>query len=205
MGKQNLTPYLFALVSTALLGCSFSYSFSTDGAPVQLSNSPLVVVDMYSGRGDNPTWPLSQANVQALARTLTTLSSIACPEPPGNLGYRGFLVHLPPGAIPGATAVQAFRGTIWLGDWPLGASVKGCLSDASRQIERILLDSGRPHLDSDIYDFLKKEISPSSTTASAPSSVHDTTFGQSANCSGPAPCELCIAARARTSPVKPSV
>lgn len=166
MGKLNIGPYLFALLSTALLACSFSYSFSTDGAPIQLSNSPLVVVDMYSGRDDNPTWPLSQGNMEALARTLTTLSSVACPELPGNLGYRGFHVRLTSGTIPGTTAVLAFRGTIWLGDWPLDGIVKGCLSDPSRQVERMLLESGHPHLDPALYQLLKKEISDGPTAGS---------------------------------------
>lgn len=167
--KLHSIARIFAISATcaALLACSFSYSFSTGGAPILESVNSLVVVDIYSGRADNPNWPLMQGDVRALARSIPPLFPITCPEPPGNLGYRGFLVRLPGGTIPGASAFQAFRGTIWLGDWPISGRVKSCRSDPSRQVERLLLESGRSHLDPAIYDLLKKEIRPASTAISA--------------------------------------
>lgn len=100
-----------------------------------------VELDIFSGR-PNPHWNLTTAQQTELQTALAALpvTGSAVPENDG-LGYRGFRVSDPANT---GRCIVAYAGyvTVSQGGW------NEARKDEARTIERWLLDSGAPYLDS---------------------------------------------------------
>ena len=112
-----------------------------------------VEVDLYSGR-PNPAWHLTAAETQSLLERCDASPSlpktVAGAHTPEGLGYRGLKVDLLRG-----DRIQ----TLSVGDGKVVIEVpSSCqqyqLQDPERQLERWLLQTGREHLDPDLYQYL---------------------------------------------------
>jgi hypothetical protein len=55
-----------------------------------------VELDIFSGR-ENPSWTLAGEAARTLVQKLSELSSGPVSPEPANLGYRGFVLHVPEG------------------------------------------------------------------------------------------------------------
>lgn len=106
--------------------------------PAPASSPPeevRVVLGIYSGRPD-PEWTLTGSEVVALDRTIAALPDASGTPQAGGLGYHGFTV-----TRPGSTIV-AYLGTLA----PPGNGPRAFKLDRGLVVERLLLESGRPHL-----------------------------------------------------------
>jgi hypothetical protein len=101
-----------------------------------------VELDIFSGR-PNPRWSLSPQECTTLQERLAGLppTTKAATEPPG-LGYRGLIVHRTDGP-----KVKVY-----------GGHAAARQSDAGRQLERWLLETGRAHLEPAIFDLVLGEL-----------------------------------------------
>jgi hypothetical protein len=110
-----------------------------------------VELDIFSGM-PNPTWILTNAEADTLVKQLAALPRTSAREPAGNLGYRGFIVRVTQGADTQLIRIQT--GTVQI--------TKGVTSlyarDANRALERWLLNTGKPHLKSDIVKIVEHEV-----------------------------------------------
>jgi len=110
---------------------------SGTGAPATAGPAGPVVVTLglYSGRAD-PWWTLTEQEVVALDAALAALPRAVGTPPVGSLGYHGFAIARPDG-----TAV-AYEGTVA----PPGDGERAYVADPARTIERLLLETARPHV-----------------------------------------------------------
>lgn len=104
----------------------------SDGVP---TGEVRVVLGIYSGRPD-PEWTLTGAEVAALDRAIAALPDASGTPQAGDLGYHGFTV-----TRPGSTFV-AYLGTVA----PAGNGPRAFKLDRGLVVERLLLETGRPHL-----------------------------------------------------------
>jgi hypothetical protein len=109
-----------------------------------------VELDIFSGM-PNPTWVLSDAEAASFARRLARLPRASAAEPPGHLGYRGFIVRTTAGA-----RTQEIR--IWAGGVHASNGATPHASDADRELEQWLLRSGRPHLNDELLAAVEREL-----------------------------------------------
>jgi hypothetical protein len=98
-----------------------------------------VTLGLYSGRPD-PSWTLTDREVAALDAALDALPSAVGNPPTGGLGYHGFTIDRP--GEPAWGLVVAYRGAVA----PPGDAPRGFLVDPARTIERLLLETARPHV-----------------------------------------------------------
>jgi hypothetical protein len=134
----RLTVGLVALL--LLVGCGDAAT-ATPGSPT--TNPPgshaagpvRVTLGIYSGRAD-PTWTLADADAAALDVALASLSGVVGTPPVGGLGYHGFTIEGPEGTV------IAFDGAVA----PAGDGDRAYLADPGRTIERLLLETARPHV-----------------------------------------------------------
>ncbi len=136
---------MLLLVAWLLVGC----------ANVITPAQAAVTVDLFSGRPDNPTWSLAPDEVADLSSRLDNLSSSQQKhDQPGNLGYRGIHLEL---LRPGAEAEE--RWFIYDGlaerEMPEGSR---SFADPYRKLERWLLATGRPHVNSELYAAIEAEF-----------------------------------------------
>jgi hypothetical protein len=116
--------------TTASPGPSASNPPGTGAAgPVQ------VTLGIYSGRAD-PTWTLTDAEAASLGAALAKLAGVVGLPPVGGLGYHGFTIERPDGTV------VAFNGAVA----PPGDRARAYLADPARTIERLLLETARPHV-----------------------------------------------------------
>jgi hypothetical protein len=109
-----------------------------------------VELDVYSG-APNPTWSLSAAEADSFVQQLAALPQ-ASPRPlSGRLGYRGFIVQCAQGTE--AWSVRLQNGLVHIERGPTTYA-----SDGQRRLERWLLNTGRPHLRPDLFEFVDKEL-----------------------------------------------
>ena len=94
-----------------------------------------VTLGLYSGVPD-PAWTLTAAQANELAAALAGLTRIEGPAPTGGLGYHGFTISSPDGTL------VAYDGTVVSAD----SEPPYVLDDPDRTIERLLLDTARPHV-----------------------------------------------------------
>jgi hypothetical protein len=145
VGRLWLVP---ALILLSIGGCGAS------GSQEAARLSPAdVVLDVYSGR-PNPTWRLAPAGTQALAAQVAALPAtepVSLPEP---LGYRGFGVWWIELESESTVHVDAFRGVVveYAGDAVIYRA------DPQRQVERWLLERGRPYLQAPVYQAVLAEL-----------------------------------------------
>lgn len=112
-------------------------------------NTTRIELDIFSGR-PNPTWRMSRADTQTLARMVETLSRSEPKTLFDGLGYRGFIVTSPT-PIAGATTITVQNEIVKL-------SADNFRLDPKRTIERWLLTKAEPELPNDVYELAKKEI-----------------------------------------------
>ncbi len=94
-----------------------------------------VTLGLYSGRPD-PAWTLTNAEAAALDVALAGLAAKVGEPPAGGLGYHGFTIERPDGTL------VAFGGAVA----PPGSGGRAYRDDPGRTIERLLLETARPHV-----------------------------------------------------------
>ena len=100
----------------------------------------------------NPTWSLTPAATRRLVQELAALPRVPAKEWRGNLGYRGFILRI--GQVPDAQLAQLQAGTVRISAH--GTSVYA--QDKDRNLERWLLETGRPHLKAEIAQMVAREL-----------------------------------------------
>jgi hypothetical protein len=110
-----------------------------------------VELDVFSGI-PNPSWALTADQAQTLARQLAALRPSASRELSGHLGYRGFVVQIKTGASTRRICVQ--RGIVQSAE----GSSEVYTADETRALERWLLETGRPHVKSELIQHAEREL-----------------------------------------------
>jgi hypothetical protein len=100
----------------------------------------------------NPAWVLTDAQADSFVNQIAALPQAPATELSGNLGYRGFIVQVTQGAETQLIYVQADTVHISKG------AAKTYAKDGSRALERWLLNTGKPHLKSEIFQMVEREI-----------------------------------------------
>jgi len=109
-----------------------------------------VEFDIFSGM-PNPTWILTDAEADSFEKRLAALGPSASSEPLGNLGYRGFIVQCTQAANLRLIRVQKGIVKISEGETDVYAS------DTDRELERWLLNTGKLHLDDELFQIAERE------------------------------------------------
>jgi hypothetical protein len=110
-----------------------------------------VELDIFSGN-PNPTWILSPEEGALFVQRLATLPPAPAKALSTHLGYRGFIVQVAKGTEQSLVHIQNGTVQILVGD------TKVYYSDRNRDLERWLLNSGKPSLKSDIFKIVEKEF-----------------------------------------------
>jgi hypothetical protein len=119
-------------------------------------NSAQVEVDVFSGR-PNPVWTLTAAEAQAFVQRFAALPSL-----PGNggsaeqdqgLGYRGLKVNLLSEGRKRRVSIGHGKVVVEEPD----SQKPRQLQDPERRLEQWLLQTGREHLDPDLFHHLLDE------------------------------------------------
>jgi hypothetical protein len=110
-----------------------------------------VELDIFSGM-PNPTWVLTNAEADSFMKQLAALSPTSARELSGNLGYRGFIVRVMQGADTQLIRVQF--GTVHLS----GDTTNVYTYDKDRELERWLLNTGKPHLKDELFHIAEREF-----------------------------------------------
>jgi hypothetical protein len=109
-----------------------------------------VELDIFSGM-PNPTWVLMDAEAESFAQRLAQLPETSAGEPPGHLGYRGFIVRVTEGAR--TQVIRIWAGAVHVSN---GATIRA--ADQDRELERWLLNTGRPHLKEELLEAVEREF-----------------------------------------------
>jgi hypothetical protein len=110
-----------------------------------------VELDIFSGM-PNPTWILTGAEGDYFVKQLAELPRTSARELSGNLGYRGFIVQCTQ-----ATNTQLIRiqtGTVHI----TKGATKVYGYDEDRELERWLLNTGKPHLKNELFQMAEREF-----------------------------------------------
>jgi hypothetical protein len=110
-----------------------------------------VELDIFSGR-PNPKWILTDAEAASFASTLQALPRISGGQPPGNLGYRGFLVLMTQGTD--SQLFRVHRGIVYR----LHGNHDAEAQDANRQLERWLLNGAKGHVENDLLLVVERDF-----------------------------------------------
>jgi len=110
-----------------------------------------VELDIFSGM-PNPTWVLTSVQAESFVKQLATLSRTSARELSGNLGYRGFIVRVTQGADTQLIHIQT--GTVHLSE----GAANLYAADKDRELERWLLDTGKPHLKNEVFQLAEREL-----------------------------------------------
>jgi hypothetical protein len=110
-----------------------------------------VELDIFSGM-PNPAWVLTDAEADSFVRKLAALSQASATELSGNLGYRGFIVQVTEGANSSLIRIQNGKVHISKGATNLYAY------DKDRELERWLLNTGKPHLKNELFEIAEREF-----------------------------------------------
>jgi hypothetical protein len=103
-----------------------------------------VELDIFSGM-PNPTWTLTNDEADSFVKQLDALRRASARELSGNLGYRGFIVQCKQGANTQLIRIQ--NGTVHMTKGGMNVYVY----DEDRELERWLLNTGRPHLKNGLF------------------------------------------------------
>ena len=124
---------------------------TADQPPAPESN---VELDVFSGV-PNPTWKLSESEAASLAQLLTHLEATQSPgQRFDGLGYRGFIVHLVAPQSLAISKMHIFGSTV-----EIATGVETSFyQDPQRQVERWLLETGKPYFSDELYKELSNEI-----------------------------------------------
>jgi hypothetical protein len=110
-----------------------------------------VELDIFSGN-PNPAWTLSDADSAQFLEKLATLPAASPAEFDTNLGYRGFIVRIANATESSVVRIQ--RGMVHV----LRAGKDLYYSGAQRDLERWLLRTGQPFLDSTIFGIVETAL-----------------------------------------------
>jgi len=110
-----------------------------------------VELDIFSGM-PNPTWLLTNSEADRFTKQLAALPPAQARELSGHLGYRGFIVQCTQGANTQSIRIQRGLVQIAMNEATL------YVADQDRGLERQLLNTGRPHLTSDILQIVEREV-----------------------------------------------
>ncbi len=110
-----------------------------------------VELDIFSGM-PNPTWGLTDAETDSFVKRLDALPRTSAKELSGNLGYRGFIVQLTQGTETQSIHIQ--KGTVQISK----GATNVFASDGGRELERWLLNTGKPHLRNDIFQIAERDF-----------------------------------------------
>lgn len=110
-----------------------------------------VELDIFSGM-PNPTWVLMNDEADSFLKQLAAEPRTAARKLSGNLGYRGFIVHVTQGANTQLMRVQ--NGTVHISQ---GATTVYA-HDENSELERWLLKTGKPHLKNELFQIAEREF-----------------------------------------------
>jgi hypothetical protein len=110
-----------------------------------------VELDIFSGM-PNPTWVLTNAEADSFVKKLAVMSRTSATALSGNLGYRGFIVQVTQGANTQLIHVQTGIVHISIGATNVYAN------DEDRELERWLLNTGKPHLTNELFQIVEREF-----------------------------------------------
>lgn len=110
-----------------------------------------VELDIFSGN-PNPTWILAPEEGVLFLQRLTALPEAPAKDLSTHLGYRGFVVQVVQGTEQRLVHIQ--NGTVQI----LVNDTKVNYSDRNRDLERWLLNSGKPSLKSDLFKMVEHEL-----------------------------------------------
>jgi hypothetical protein len=110
-----------------------------------------VELDIFSGM-PNPTWALAEADADSLARRLAALPPPAPSEPSGRLGYRGLVVRTTDAT--GTRLVRVQSGSVHVANGETAVHLR----DEGRELERWLIDTGRPQLPPNVIEIVDREL-----------------------------------------------
>jgi hypothetical protein len=112
-----------------------------------------VELDIFSGM-PNPTWILTDAEGESFVKRLAALGPSSSSGLSGNLGYRGFIVQCMQGDYLQLIRVQ--KGTVQIAD----GATEVYASDKNRELERWLLNTGKPYIDDELFQIAAREAKP---------------------------------------------
>jgi len=110
-----------------------------------------VELDIFSGM-PNPTWSLTDAQAERFVKRVAALPRAAAGTLSNPLGYRGFIVQCTRGADTQLIRIQ--NGTVHISN----AERNLYSSDTGRELERWLLNTGRPHLKNELLQIVEREF-----------------------------------------------
>jgi hypothetical protein len=110
-----------------------------------------VELDIFSGM-PNPSWTLTDAEGDELARQLSALQRTEAGELSGHLGYRGFILRVSGGASMQTIHVQ--RGLVRFSS----GTATSYARDEERALERRLVATGKPHLSEELFSMLDRNV-----------------------------------------------
>lgn len=116
-----------------------------------------IVMDIFSGN-PNPAWVLSEADGIVFLNRFTMLPKASAKELSNNLGYRGFIVQMTNGTE--KSLIQIQNGTVQLSQ----GDTNVYYSDQDRDLERLLLNSGKSNLKSDLFQIVESELPKNQTS-----------------------------------------
>jgi hypothetical protein len=110
-----------------------------------------VELDIFSGM-PNPTWVLSNDEADSFLKQLAAKPRTSARELSGNLGYRGFIVQGTQGAVTQLVRVQ--NGAVQISEGATTVYAR----DENRDLERWLLQTGKPHLKNELFQIAEREF-----------------------------------------------
>ena len=110
-----------------------------------------VELDIFSGM-PNPTWVLTDDEADSFLKQLAALPPGTARELSGNLGYRGFIVQTAQGADTQLIRIQ--NGIVHISK----DATNVYADDKDRKLERWLLDTGKPHLKTELFQMAEREL-----------------------------------------------
>jgi len=116
-------------------------------ASIEPAGAVSVVLGLYSGRSD-PEWTLTAEQAATVGGLLAALPDSSGTPPVGGLGYHGFTILLPGGAL------VAFRGVVA----PPGDGQRTVKVDPNQTIERYLLETSRPHVTAGEFAAVERDL-----------------------------------------------
>lgn len=137
---------LLALVLSA--GCRIA-TFASENEP--MTPQVHVELDIFSGR-PNPEWVLTDDEAEAFMARLEAAGQPSNARLSNHLGYRGFVIRIQRDS--GEQAVQIQNGSIF----SAGAGSLPARKDGGRALERLLLETARPHVAAEILKFAEDDL-----------------------------------------------
>jgi len=110
-----------------------------------------VELDLFSGM-PNPTWPLTNAEADSFVKQVVGLPRTSARKLSDNLGYRGFIIQVTQGDHTQLIRIQS--GTVHIAK---GAAMVYA-RDEGREVERWLLNTGKPYLKNELFQIVEREF-----------------------------------------------